>query len=327
VGSYPSALQRKESIAVAHRQPNIPGYCNDGARQQHRQRADSEVVTVDGQSGGQLASFGSEEHRPEIAGLAHSRTDEAMTAVRLLSPYFAALAVVTPLAARSDVLGDQTLSTYRYRVMVEVDTPEGVRRGASVIQVETHRGPGWTPDKYSASWRVGGDAVTVDLGRRGKLFMTFRDGVSSYAWPQEAMLSYIGGLSGSGVTAENKRRTEVQQVLEIKGWNCIRGCTGENQYAAQTNGGKPLFLTFRNCNNPASIRLLHYDQFDRVFGQRVKLRDIKVMVTNDPVTRTILSDLPWLVNDQAIGRLPAQPPGAWSVMFTALNKADFTRED
>eukprot|EP01037_Dinobryon_pediforme_P046302 gene46302-59477_t len=65
----------------------------------------------------------------KVAG--NRRSDKAMTAVRVFMRVVASLAAVTPLAACSDILGDQTLPTYRYRVMVEVDTPEGVRRGAS----------------------------------------------------------------------------------------------------------------------------------------------------------------------------------------------------
>ena len=250
---------------------------------------------------------------------------------RLFSTFYltvaVAVAVALPLAACSDLLGFKTLPTYRYQVTVEVNTPEGLRRGSSVIQVETHRGPGWAPDKYPASWNVSGDAVTVDLGQRGKLFMALRLGVSSESWAPEAMLSLIPPVDYRAAPEGDDRLIEIQHVLALKGWHCIKGCQGEAEYKTRRNGGMPLFLAFSNLADPASVRLLKPDQIGQVFGRDVTLRAIKLMVTSKPVTRTAVANLPWLANDDVVRRLPDQPRGAWSVMLTRLNKADFTRKD
>lgn len=66
--------------------------------------------------------------------------------------------------------GDR-LPTYRYRLTVEVETPEGLRIGSSVIEVRTHKGAAFPgPEAATAQVQVRGEAVAVDLGYRGVVF-------------------------------------------------------------------------------------------------------------------------------------------------------------
>jgi hypothetical protein len=55
--------------------------------------------------------------------------------------------------------------THRYRLTVEVDTPNGVRSGASVIEVQ-RSDSGWVPMRPGPrySFQLHGDAVFIDLG-------------------------------------------------------------------------------------------------------------------------------------------------------------------
>ena len=57
--------------------------------------------------------------------------------------------------------GEQ-LPTYRYRMTVEVETPEGLRTGSSVIEVRTRQGPGFPgPEAAGIATDVRGEAVAV----------------------------------------------------------------------------------------------------------------------------------------------------------------------
>jgi hypothetical protein len=82
------------------------------------------------------------------------------------------------------------LPSYRYKMTVEVETPQGLRSGSSVIEVRTSGG-GLTNTGGIQS-RVQGEAVAVDLGSRGALFalLTARNdadraaGIAPTAFPE-----------------------------------------------------------------------------------------------------------------------------------------------
>ena len=60
--------------------------------------------------------------------------------------------------------GDDT-PTYRYRMTVEVETPEGLKTGSSVIEVSTDVASEYTiPTPGKVTNRVRGEAAAVDLG-------------------------------------------------------------------------------------------------------------------------------------------------------------------
>ena len=74
------------------------------------------------------------------------------------------------LAVAGCSLTDQT-PAYRYRLTVEVDTPDGVKTGSSVIEVDTEVAGGYSiPTPGRVTNRVRGEAVTVDLGEGRVLF-------------------------------------------------------------------------------------------------------------------------------------------------------------
>ena len=80
-----------------------------------------------------------------------------------------ALLILTPLGYCSIAYPDYT---YRYRMTVEVDTPDGLKTGSSVIEVKTTQWPAWISPSGSrvASRKASGEAPFVDLGERGILF-------------------------------------------------------------------------------------------------------------------------------------------------------------
>ena len=78
------------------------------------------------------------------------------------------------LAVAGCSLTDQT-PAYRYRLTVEVDTPDGVKTGSSVSEVDTEVAGGYSiPTPGRVTNRVRGEAVTVDLGEGRVLFALLR---------------------------------------------------------------------------------------------------------------------------------------------------------
>src|SRR3546814_7612883 len=76
-----------------------------------------------------------------------------------------------PSATRTDTLLPSTtlFRFYRYRLAVEVATPEGLRSGSSVIEVQATRGIGlFGPEAGEISLAAHGEAVAVDLPGRSE---------------------------------------------------------------------------------------------------------------------------------------------------------------
>ena len=61
-------------------------------------------------------------------------------------------------------------STWNYRITVEIDTPEGIKSGSAVRKVVATLQPKVTPETKQVSHRVYGEAVVIDLGKRGVVF-------------------------------------------------------------------------------------------------------------------------------------------------------------
>ncbi len=185
----------------------------------------------------------------------------------------AALAII--LAALNVHKANHPFEYYRYRMVVTVETPEGLKTGSAVRQGNFEEGSG-----RPASWAVG-EAVMVDLGFRGVLFAqidnsNIGDGVS-YTAKRD--------LSGFG-----KKDTPVG----------TRWVLSPEDY--------PELVMFTDVSNPKTMqRLLERsgnswgrepvkitDHFEEMFGAGVKLKEITLEITDSDVTTVIEKKLPWL---------------------------------
>jgi hypothetical protein len=55
-------------------------------------------------------------------------------------------------------------------------------------------------------------------------------------------------------------------------------------------------VTFADMNNPKTVENIPINDLSAVFGKDVKLKEIKVEITDEPVTWDIKKFLPWLLN-------------------------------
>lgn len=185
--------------------------------------------------------------------------------------------------------------TWRYRMTVEVETPEGLKTGSAVRQVHVQRE--YVPFQINsgADISVKGEAVVVDLGTRGVLFALL-DGDDAYRVVNETF-PWPGGPGGS-YTAEGLRYYD--------------GLTeGRAELAREAI---PRMVTFKDRNDPKSVELVYayklnsqeskgshkvYDEtdnFEAMFGKGVKLKRVILEMTDDKVTKGIIEQLPWLLD-------------------------------
>ena len=184
------------------------------------------------------------------------------------------------------VIGDQIRINrpgHKYRLAVEVETPEGVRSASGVLAVHPDRG-------YSrrGSTLTKGDALWVDLGGGNNLL---------------ALLAHIDdkgleldGMNYLALRAFNAagRKTSFNEMNRISGTAPVTGAL------------IPVLATFIDVNDPATLRVVKPDDLEATYGKGFALRGVTVEavpngfwpldvggVLGEPVTRGIDAKLPW----------------------------------
>ncbi|ROT95405.1 hypothetical protein EB810_09980 [Altererythrobacter sp. FM1] len=177
--------------------------------------------------------------------------------------------------------------TYRYRLKVEVETPEGLKTGSSVIEVEQSMGrSAGTGFGEIIMRRVHGEAVAVDLPG-GRTLFALRRSEDETDWAGNVMQYLAPKIAGE------KFSEQFDNVLLIKGehelpryWPPFAG--------GLVLSGYPMLVTFGDLADPTSVALVDPDDLAASFGDGYALKRITVQMTNDPVTTGIEKRLGWL---------------------------------
>lgn len=181
---------------------------------------------------------------------------------------------------------DDTAPDYRYRLTVEVETPEGLKAGSSVIEVQqTLVRAGSSPAHQAVERRVRGEAVAVDLPGGKTMFALLRSD-NDIDWASRVFV----------LLAPKRKQTfedSLDDVLEVKGeqalprmWPAVSTIPERSAY--------PMLVTFNDLAKPESVAAVDPDDLAATFGDGVKLKRITVELTDDPVTTGIEERLGWL---------------------------------
>ncbi len=188
-----------------------------------------------------------------------------MRAITGIWPFLGAVLGALLLAGCGDVLGEDRAPDYRYRLTVEVDTPEGLRTGSSVIEVEQSLGgAGGSPANSQIYRRIRGEAVAVDLSDGRTLFALLRS-ESDIEWA-ETIVSRVapkGGGSASKPRFDNalrlKGETELPRTFPAYAW-------------IEKRSAYPMLVTFGDLSDPTSVALVEPDNLAASFGEGVSLK-------------------------------------------------------
>ena len=191
--------------------------------------------------------------------------------------------LAVPLAGCIDDTPD-----YRFRLKVQVETPEGLKTGSSVIEVKTAISSG-IPTPGAIQTRFRGEAVRVDLGQRGTLFALMQSN-ERRDWAGHIMFL----LAPSGVTANGDRflgryRNMLDKRQEIE----LPQSYSASKYK-QVSTGIPTLVTFLDPSDPKTVQLVNPEDLAATFGAGVTLRAVTVQMTDDPVTDEIEEHLEWM---------------------------------
>lgn len=193
-------------------------------------------------------------------------------------------AVLALAATQGD---DEFSGTWRYKMTVTVETPEGIREGSAVREVRIEE---YTPvivdipETSNYRKKVRGEAVAVDLGERGTLFA-----IMDHDGAYRVIFDLFRGPPA--YTPEG-----LEYFRSIIGTEAVMPPEKYPQYA-------PL-VTFTDVNDPMSVKAVDPGNLGEHFGEGVKLKSITVEMTDAPVTWGIEEVLPWLSQyyDQRLDR-------------------------
>jgi hypothetical protein len=166
--------------------------------------------------------------------------------------------------------------TYRYRLTVEVETPQGVRSGSSVIESSASESNGLNGSQVHSE--LHGEAVAIDMPDGGTLF---------------ALLDAGEGTAPFASAAYNQIMPE--SIKKNPDWK-IRDDALASQTVAADVPPKyfPIFVRFTDIKNPASVVKVDPAHLDRDYGAGVKLKRVFVQITDDDVTTGIEKRLVWV---------------------------------
>jgi len=199
------------------------------------------------------------------------------------------------------VIGDQIRINrpgHKYRLTVEVTTPDGIRTASGILAV--------VPDRnYNRGGRttLRGEAVFVDLGPGKNL-------VALLAHQQGTKLDLddINYVAIRAYGAGRGNRVSFSDITRQTGIVPVQGAV------------IPVLVSFGDVREPATARLVAADHADAVLGDGYAIRGLTAEVVpngfwpidfggvlGEPVTRGIEAKLPWLAapGDQAATALKA----------------------
>jgi hypothetical protein len=212
-----------------------------------------------------------------------------------------ALRLVILLCSTLALTGCARSETYRYKLTLSLDTPNGIKTGFNVVELRYF--DAIFPDRGEMH-NTRGQALYIDLGQ-GKQ-------------PLIALLTHI---RRDDEVAQNGRPYHYRWLGDSPSFVLADVCLGGvgnldwiqtairfNERCHQpfpiTPADLPDLVTFADVNNPKSLMLVDPNNLGATLGQGVSWRSITLQVTDEPLTKGIDEHLPWIRGYQLNMRLP-----------------------
>lgn len=173
-----------------------------------------------------------------------------------------------------------SLPDHRYRLTIEVATPDGIKSASSVIAV--YGGSvGWgLPETKGLRAHIKGEAVYLDLGAGKNIIALLAHGKSGENSGKMEWL-VLGAARAAG------QKLEWFQTKDVRGQVPLVGDL------------IPTLVTMTDPQDPGSARVVSPGQFESIFGPGYRFVGAHVAVTTDDVTENIERHLPWIGNADA----------------------------
>jgi hypothetical protein len=200
----------------------------------------------------------------------------------MILKWFGPLALLAAL-----VIGDQiriNRPAHKYRLTLEVETPEGRKSASGVLAVHPDR-------SYTrrGQTRTLGDAIFVDLGQGKNLVALLAHVDNKLVLDDMNYVAFRAYMSAAGKRVPFSEMSRLTGIVPVKGALI------------------PVLVTFADPATPGSARVVAPDDAEAALGKGYRLQGISAEAVpngywpldfggalGEPVTRGILAKLPWL---------------------------------
>ncbi len=168
---------------------------------------------------------------------------------------------------------------WHYKMTVEVETPEGIKSGSAVRDVDVDTSTRATSLSGLSSVKAKGEAVVIDLGQRGVLFAILRSSKTvDYSYSVFFDVFPIPGHVGGGATPDGVRYYNQLKHGEVD--------LPPDEY--------PEFVRFHDIKDPKTVELVDPANMAASLGEGVKLKAVRIEITDSPLTTGVEKWLVWL---------------------------------
>jgi hypothetical protein len=199
--------------------------------------------------------------------------------------------------------------SYRYKLTLAVNTPDGVKRASSVGEVSFQRV--YFPERGTFS-HLRGEALYLDLGSGAKpLIALLTNRIREYyGWSKSAgpRLELLSDLYN--VAASTDYMDTVSKIASQRGPHKIE----PDQL--------PDLVTFTNIDDPRSVILVDPDHLQATLGPSFTWNEITIEITDDPVSTGIEQKLPWIPY-YVCGKLDGDHGPRAETLASRVTTADF----
>jgi hypothetical protein len=181
----------------------------------------------------------------------------------------------------------QSSGSYRFRMTVEIETPQGLRTGSSVMEEGAYKKLKLTSEEHSGGGYTHGEAVVVDLPD-GPVFALLTLGSGEHLLGEVVTNALVpdmvrGDVDGYVAAVRKLGRSWFGSVKAELPRTRDRG---PNFSKDRYEKGWPVMVRFRDVHDPKTVEL--------VDPQAIGVKRIWAETTSDQVTRGIEKRLEWL---------------------------------
>ena len=166
--------------------------------------------------------------------------------------------------------------SFRYRITVEVETPEGLKTGFAVREINYTRQWIKLPDMAEVVATQRGEAVAIDLPGGQTLFALLS--TNGYETLQAAF--------GNDAPETLDKAKANGQMVDLK----------PKPGSIPEQSGYPMLVRFTDLQDPKSVELVDPSDLAASFGSDLRLKRITMQIVDEPVTEGINRRLEWLGN-------------------------------
>lgn len=179
-------------------------------------------------------------------------------------------------------------ASLRYKMTVEVNTLEGIRTGASIVESTYTSGPD-TGGGSGLQSTLKGEAVAVDLPSGETLFALLSSPAQLSAPDYHDQLFNDALMAGAVATPPMPRRYNSSEWAEMR--KVANTLKPSLELPTELY---PMLVRFRDERIPETLEVVDPKDISSTFGAGYLLEAIRLQVTDAPITSKIQVRLPWL---------------------------------